>query len=242
MEQAGPSAVPEIGSPGPSAGMAKTVSAPQPPLCALICLPAARLGDARSGSRGPMLKVGKQTIDTDASRPQGRPVLARFRRSQAPKVIFNLGADYQRDLGDDLVGRVGARVRYRGAMYNQRQERFRADPLTTLDLSVGLKRPDGAWALDLVARNVTNSISQDFASPPTDPRLAPAYLAGPNPQRTVMMTASFSYCSKRAEVTSFAWRKVVVVAEVVAVDAEGRVVLALQVDVESRQALPAHHG
>jgi iron complex outermembrane recepter protein len=76
-------------------------------------------------------------------------------------------------------------------MYNQRQEQFQTDPLTTLDVGVGISGNDGQWGIDVVARNLTNSISEDFASPAVDP-LTPS-LAGPNQLRTVMVIGRIKF-------------------------------------------------
>ena len=76
-------------------------------------------------------------------------------------------------------------------MFNQRQEEFPSKALTTLDLSAGIEARSQRWGVDLVAKNVTNAISEDFASPSVDPRFSAfygAYLAGPNPLRTVMLS------------------------------------------------------
>lgn len=116
----------------------------------------------------------------------GNPVIQTFRRSQAPKLIFNLGARYEGALTEGLRWNAGFMVRHRGAMYNQRQEQFRADPLTTLDLNLGIADLDERRGVDLVGKNITDEISADFASPSVDPR-TPA-LAGPNPLRTIMLT------------------------------------------------------
>jgi len=126
----------------------------------------------------------------------GNPVLVRFRRSQAPKIIFNLGANYDAAISVNLKLRLGAGVRHRSSMYNQRQELFPSKALTTLDLSVGLQSSDDRWGIDLIGKNVTNSISQDFASPSVDPRFAAfygAYLAGPNALRSITLSVHFKY-------------------------------------------------
>ena len=141
-----------------------------------------------------------QPIDPATNAPAvdaaGGPIFNRYRRSQAPKLIFNAGASYEAALTDLIDWRLGVNVRRRSGMYNQRQEMFRTDQLTTLDLQAGIETHDGRLGLDLVAKNVTNAISQDFASPSVDPRFGAyygAYLAGPNPQRTVMLAAHFRY-------------------------------------------------
>lgn len=140
-----------------------------------------------------------QPIDatgTPAVDGSGNPILARYRRSQAPKITFNINANYDQAVGDNLELHLGAGVRHRSSMYNQRQELFPSEPLTTLDLSIGLKSPDDRWGIDLVGKNVTNSISEDFASPSVDPRFAAfygAYLAGPNALRSITLSVRFKY-------------------------------------------------
>uniref|UniRef100_UPI0025F66EB1 TonB-dependent receptor n=1 Tax=Sphingomonas sp. TaxID=28214 RepID=UPI0025F66EB1 len=141
-----------------------------------------------------------QPIDPVTLFPQvdanGKAVFGRYRRSQAPKVIFNAGATFDTRLTDRLGGHLGASVRHRSSMFNQDQEMFLSKPLTTLDLQAGIEMADKSWGIDVVAKNVTNSISQDFASPSVDPRFGAfygAYLAGPNALRTVMLSAHFKY-------------------------------------------------
>ena len=141
-----------------------------------------------------------QPIDPATSAPQvdasGNPVYKRYHQSQAPKTIFNLGANYSHALTQAVDLELGAEVRYRGGMFNQRQEEFYSHPLTTLDLTLGVETKDKRLGFDVVAKNVTNAISQDFASPSVDPRFAAfygAYLAGPNAGRTVMMSVHVKY-------------------------------------------------
>lgn len=141
-----------------------------------------------------------QPIDPATNAPEtdaaGDPVLRRYQRSQAPKFIADFSADYDGPLTARLNLRLGAHLHYRSSMFNQRQEEFLSKGLTTLDLSVGVASSDGRWGLDLTAKNVTDAISQDFASPSVDPRFGAfygAYLAGPNPLRTVMLSVHFKY-------------------------------------------------
>lgn len=141
-----------------------------------------------------------QPIDPATNAPQvdggGNPVIARFRRSQAPKFIANLGTNYTVDLSGDIELNLGASLRHRSSMFNQRQEMFRSKSLTTVDLTLGLAATDDRWGIDLVAKNVGNSIAEDFASPSVDPRFGAfygAYLAGPSPSRTIMLSARFKY-------------------------------------------------
>jgi iron complex outermembrane receptor protein len=141
-----------------------------------------------------------QPIDPATNAPAvdagGNPVYGRYRRSQAPRLIFNAGLTYDTRLSDRFRGHLGGNVRHRSSMFNQDQELFPSAPLTTLDLQAGIETSDKRWGMDVVAKNVTNAISQDFASPSVDPRFGAfygAYLAGPNALRTVMISAHFKY-------------------------------------------------
>ncbi|HWM66968.1 MAG TPA: TonB-dependent receptor [Steroidobacteraceae bacterium] len=121
----------------------------------------------------------------------GNPVLARYRLTQAPRVIANVGGAYDIALPNNLTLQLGAEVRYRSSMFNQLQEQFFSKELTTLNVSAGIESESGRWGVDVAARNVTNAISEDFASPSVDPRFGSfygAYLAGPNALRTVTLT------------------------------------------------------
>lgn len=141
-----------------------------------------------------------QPIDPATDAPEvdanGDPVFARFRRSQAPKAIFNFNANYSARLGTRLDWQLGGELRHRSMMFNQRQEEFPSKALTTLDLWAGISTRNGRWGVDVVAKNVTNAISEDFASPSVDPRFSAfygSYLAGPNPLRTVMLSIHTQY-------------------------------------------------
>lgn len=141
-----------------------------------------------------------QPIDPATNAPEvdssGDPVFRRYRRSQAPKLIFNLDANYRARLAGSLDWRLGGDLRHRSMMFNQRQEEFPSRALTTLDLWAGIEARNNRWGIDIVAKNVTNAISQDFASPSVDPRFAAfygAYLAGPNPLRTIMLSIHTQY-------------------------------------------------
>lgn len=141
-----------------------------------------------------------QPIDPATNAPavdaNGNPIFERFRRSQAPRLIFNVGPSYEAPLNSRFTWHAGAMVRHRSMMFNQRQEEFPSKPLTTLDLWAGIEARSGRWGIDVVAKNVTNAISEDFASPSVDPRFSAffgSYLAGPNPLRTVMLSAHVKY-------------------------------------------------
>jgi iron complex outermembrane receptor protein len=141
-----------------------------------------------------------QPIDPATSAPEvdpkGNPVYANYTRSQAPKIIVNINEQYEAPLTGQLDLQAAANLRHRSMMFNQRQEMFPSDALTTIDLSVGIAHADGHWGVQLAARNLFNRISEDFASPAVDPRFGAfygAYLAGPTATRTVVLSASTRY-------------------------------------------------
>ena len=141
-----------------------------------------------------------QPIDPATSAPQvdgsGNPVYGRYRRSQAPKLIFNIGANYTTALNDAMDFHIDAGLPHRSSMYNQRQELFPSKQLTTVDVTVGIASSENRWGIDLIAKNIGDARSEDFASPTTDPRLGAfygAYLAGPNAARTITIAARFKY-------------------------------------------------
>jgi iron complex outermembrane receptor protein len=141
-----------------------------------------------------------QPIDPATSLPavdaKGNPIFANYTRSQAPKVIFNVDSNYEMFVRNGLSFRLGAGIRHRSMMFNQRQEMFPSDALTTVDLVVGIEPTDAHWGMELAVKNVFDRISQDFASPSVDPRFSAfygAYLAGPTPTRTVELSVSAKY-------------------------------------------------
>jgi iron complex outermembrane receptor protein len=126
----------------------------------------------------------------------GNPVFQKFRRPQAPKFIYNIGADFNTPITDDLELVLNGSVRHRDSMYNTRQEQNFSKSLTTLDLSAGIQAADGSWGIDLVAKNVTNSVSEDFASPPPDARFSifyGAHVASPNQLRTISLSGRIKF-------------------------------------------------
>jgi iron complex outermembrane recepter protein len=141
-----------------------------------------------------------QPIDPATLEPEvdakGNPVYVSSTRSQAPKVISNVDGSYQMPLTDRFDMLAGAALRYRSMMFNQHQETFPSPALTTVDLSLALARRDARWKVQLAVRNLFNKISEDFASPSVDPRFSAfygAYLAGPTPSRTVMLSVAAKY-------------------------------------------------
>ena len=131
------------------------------------------------------------TTNAPATDADGNAVFGKYRRAQAPKIIFNAGTNYTLRLSDAMNVDLSASVRHRSSMFNQRQELFPSHALTTVDLSAGIETADKRWGVDVVAKNVNNARSQDFASPSVDPRFSAyygAYLAGPNPSRTITLS------------------------------------------------------
>lgn len=141
-----------------------------------------------------------QPIDPATNAPEidaaGDPVYGRYRRSQAPKIIANAGATYLAPLTGKIDLDLAAQLHHRSSMYNQRQDGYHSQPLTTLDLSMGVAAHDHRWEVDLSAKNVTNAIAEDFASATVDPRFSAfygAHAASPNRSRTIMLTGRVRY-------------------------------------------------
>ena len=141
-----------------------------------------------------------QPIDPVSLAPEvdskGNPIYADYTRSQAPKVVFNLNGSYEARFTDTLGFQFGAGLRYRSMMFNQRQEMFPSDALTTVDLSVAIVPENHHWGMQLAVKNLFDKVSEDFASPTVDPRFSAfygAYLAGSTTTRTVMLSASAKY-------------------------------------------------
>lgn len=136
-----------------------------------------------------------QPIDYSTATPitdaNGNPVLRRYRNPIAPKIIFNLDANYETPLGRNLKGRLGAGVRHRSKTFGQRQELFPVKALTTLDLSAGIARADDRISLGVSARNVTNGRIADFSGPSVDPRHVS--FGAPIQSRAVLVTLGFTY-------------------------------------------------
>ncbi|AJA09531.1 hypothetical protein SKP52_13215 [Sphingopyxis fribergensis] len=135
----------------------------------------------------PFDAAGNPAVDAD-----GNPIFARYRRTQAPKLIYNAGIDFDIPINSDVNLRLGGSVRHRNSMYNTRQEQQFSKALTTYDASIGIESSDERWGIDLVAKNITNAVSEDFASPPPDARFSiyyGAHVASPNALRTITLSA-----------------------------------------------------
>ncbi len=141
-----------------------------------------------------------QPIDPVTSLPEvdgrGNPVFRTYTRSQAPKVTFNMNSQVEICVCNGLAVRLGAGIRHRSMMFNQRQEMFPSEALTTVDFLFAAEAASGRWEIDLAVKNAFDRIAEDFASPSVDPRFAAfygAYLAGPTPTRTVELSLSARY-------------------------------------------------
>ncbi len=138
-----------------------------------------------------------QPIDPVTSLPEvdarGNPVFRSYTRSQAPKVILNMNSQFEICVCNGVGVRLGAGLRHRSMMFNQRQEMFPSDALTTVDFLVAVESANGHWVMDLAVKNAFDRIAEDFASPSVDPRFSAfygAYLAGPTPTRTIELSLS----------------------------------------------------
>jgi iron complex outermembrane receptor protein len=138
----------------------------------------------------PIDATGTPSVDAN-----GNPVFGTYRRSQAPKAVFNLGSNYKTPISSMMDLTLNANLRHRSSMFNQRQEQFLSHELTTLDLSAGISASDDRWGIELLGKNVTNAISEDFASPTIDPRYAATggHLASPTQRRTIMLSVRYKY-------------------------------------------------
>lgn len=141
-----------------------------------------------------------QPINPATSLPEldakGNPVFATYTRSQAPKVIFNIDGSYEMFVANEFSVRVGSGIRHRSMMFNQRQEMFPSNALTTVDFLVSLEPREGHWGIGLAVKNAFDKIAEDFASPSVDPRFSAfygAYLAAPTPTRTIELSIRARY-------------------------------------------------
>lgn len=90
-------------------------------------------------------------------------------------LVYNLGSTYEAALTANWRLRLGTSVRYCSNMFNQPQETYLSPALTLWDLTAGLQTTSNRWGIDLTVKNLTNAISQDFASPSVDPRFGAFY-------------------------------------------------------------------
>jgi iron complex outermembrane receptor protein len=110
-----------------------------------------------------------------------------FQLTQAPRWTGDASIGYSHQLAARLRASIGADLRYRGVMFNQRGELFPSNAFAPLGLRVALEDVTGAWGVALIGRNVTNRVSAEFAGPTPDPLQPPS--ASPAPLRSVVLTA-----------------------------------------------------
>ena len=101
----------------------------------------------------------------------------------APKWNGSAQMNFRDSLNDALDWTATLHVRYRGAMFNQRGEAFRANSFTPVDIGIGAVAKSGRYGVDLLGKNIFNRFTQDFSSPSVAPYFAG--LASPAPLRTV---------------------------------------------------------
>jgi iron complex outermembrane receptor protein len=110
-----------------------------------------------------------------------------FQLTQAPRWTGDASIGYSHQLSSQLRASIGADLRYRGAMFNQRGELYPSNAFAPLGLRVALEDVTGTWGLALIGRNVTNRVSAEFAGPTPD-RLQPPS-ASPAALRSVLLSA-----------------------------------------------------
>lgn len=118
-----------------------------------------------------------------------------FTPSQSPKWTGYSGLVSQFPVfGDAFLIDTSAYLRYRSSMHNLRSWEFRSAPLTTLDLSLGLRPRGGRWQVGIVATNVTNAVSAEFSFPAPDPTLASSIkIEAPVEGRRILLRFAMDY-------------------------------------------------
>jgi iron complex outermembrane receptor protein len=109
--------------------------------------------------------------------------------TQAPRWSGVASIAYSRALTAALRGSAGIDLLYRGEMFNQRGELFPSSSFAPLGLKFGLDDSFGRWGVAIIARNVSNRISADFAGPNPDPWQVP--IASPAGLRSVLLSGWF---------------------------------------------------
>jgi len=114
-----------------------------------------------------------------------------FQLTQAPRWTGDASVAYTHRIAARLRARIGADLRYRGVMFNQRGELFPSTAFMPLGLRVVVEDVSGTWGLALIGRNITNRVSAEFSGPTPDPLQPPS--ASPAPLRSVLLTAWFNH-------------------------------------------------
>ena len=110
-----------------------------------------------------------------------------FQLTQAPRWTGDASIGYSHQISSRLRSSIGADLRYRGAMFNQRGELFPSNAFTPLGLRAAIEDDAGTWGVAVIGRNVTNRVSAEFAGPTPDPLQPPS--ASPAPSRSILLTA-----------------------------------------------------
>jgi iron complex outermembrane receptor protein len=110
-----------------------------------------------------------------------------FQLTQAPRWTGVASIGYSHQLAARLRTSIGADLRYRDAMFNQRGELFPSSAFAPLGLRMAVEDATGAWGVALIGRNVTNQVSAEFAGPTPDPLQPPS--ASPAALRSILLTA-----------------------------------------------------
>jgi len=111
--------------------------------------------------------------------------------TQAPRWSGFASLGYSHDLASAVRASFGIDLRYRSTMFSQRGELFPCSSFAPLGLRVGLEDTSGHWGVAVIGRNVTNRVSAYGGGPDPDPYVAPAFVAGPESLRSVLLSGWF---------------------------------------------------
>lgn len=103
--------------------------------------------------------------------------------AQSPELTGHFGLLGEWELSRTWNVNGSAFFRHRSEMIHQYIDTYRSDPLSTIDLTVGISNPDSGWALNLIGTNLTNEISADFSGPPASAGIVPADVRVDSPSR-----------------------------------------------------------
>jgi len=115
--------------------------------------------------------------------------------AEAPEWTGHAGLHFEHAIpGSAWTLNASTQYRYRGSMVHQKVLSFRSEPYRPVDVTVGVRSPDERFTLELIGRNVNDSLSADFSGPPADPTLGPGVRAdAPSPLRTVTLQARYVF-------------------------------------------------
>jgi len=119
-----------------------------------------------------------------------------YKLAQAPEWTGNLGFLFEQHLTSKLLFGLQGNLRYQSGQYNQVQESIpETDSLTTLDLTLSLAAADGTWRAEVIGRNITDEVAQNFGYPDPNPALGPygVVLGSSNALRTYLVQFSYYF-------------------------------------------------